>query len=143
MGKHLSKQFTEQEVIDILERYLALEIGVQEAQDLLKIKRRRFFDLLKNYRQAPDNFTLKSPRAKPPRVLSDVTIDKIEQELQKEKNLIEDKDIPVRWYNYSYVQTRLIEEHGLDVSLSSVIRYAKKKGFIKTNLLRNRMITKS
>ena len=143
MGKHLSKQFTEQEVIDILERYLALEIGVQEAQDLLKIKRRRFFDLLKNYRQASDNFTLKSPRTKPPRVLSDVAIDKIEQELQKEKNLIEDKDIPVRWYNYSYVQTRLIEEHGLDVSLSSVIRYAKKKGFIKTNLLRNRMITKS
>lgn len=143
MAKHLNKKFTEQEVIEILERYLALEIGAQEAQDLLKIKRRRFFDLLKNYREAPESFTLKHLRAKPPRELTKTSVKKIEQELKKEKRLIENKEIPIRWYNYSYIQNRLAEDHGVEVSLSSVIRYAKKKGFIKENHPRNAMIGKS
>lgn len=64
MGKHLNKTFSDREVVDILHRYLIGEIGSREAQDLLKIKRRRFFDILKIYRDNPKGFTLASKRKK-------------------------------------------------------------------------------
>ena len=57
MGAHLHKRLSVQEVKEVIERYLSREIGVDHVLALLKIHRRRFFDLLKRYRKAPDLFS--------------------------------------------------------------------------------------
>lgn len=62
MSKQLHARLTTREVIDILERYLSQEIDADIAQRLLGVKRRRFFILLKNYSQDPDNFSVEYAR---------------------------------------------------------------------------------
>jgi hypothetical protein len=130
MGKHLRKKWSEEEVIAVLERYMAGEIDAQDGQRLLKIKRRRFFDILKRYRQDSAGFSLAYQRKIPPRRLLKSVEKKIEQALLEEKKLIEDKHNPIQRYNYSYVKNQLEEDDQIDVSLSTIIRHAKKKGFI-------------
>jgi hypothetical protein len=140
MGEQLHKRFSSQEVIEILERYLSKEIGVKEGLALLKIKRRRFFDLLKEYQKEPGNFSVEYQRKKVTHQLDELTDKKIVKELAKEKQLIEDKRNPIRHYNYSYVHHLLVEKHDLDVSLSTVIRRAKKMGFIRRRNIGRSMI---
>lgn len=140
MGKHLHKQFSEKEVKEVLERYLSKEIGVEHGLAMLKIKRRRFFDLLKVYRERPDEFSLKYKRKGPNRQI-DPKIEKlILKELGREKKIIEDKDNPVRDYNYSYIRNVLGEKHGVEVSLSTIIGRAKKMGFTRRKNTGNPMI---
>lgn len=131
MGKHLHKRFTETEVKDILERYLSGEIGTKQGMALLKIGRRRFFDLLKIYREAPEKFSLEYKREMPSRTLDEKIETKIIHELKKEEALIQDKNNPIRDYNYSYVREILERKYKMKVSLPTIIRRAKKKGFIK------------
>jgi hypothetical protein len=107
MGKHLRKNFTVEEVIQIFKRYLNGEIGVDEAHTFLKISRRQFFDVFKKYRTNPKGFNLQYERSNPPRQLPKEYESRIEQALKKEKRLIDDKDVPIRRYNYSYVKTQL------------------------------------
>jgi hypothetical protein len=142
MSKHIRKLFNEEEVIEILNRYLQGEIAVEQAQALLKIKRRRFFDILKFYRTDPDQFSLAYKRKKPTRQLPIKIESKIEEALKKEKLLIEDKHTPIRRYNYSYIKNKL-EKENVQVSLSSIIRRAKKKGFINSRNRKRILIKKS
>lgn len=142
MGEHLRKKFSAQEVIEVLDRYLAAEIGPNEALALLKIKRRRFFDVLKLYRENPKEFSLTYKRSTPARQLPKNIDQKIESALKKEKQLIDDKNNPVRRYNYSYVKTRLEKDGEIEVSLSSIIRRAKKKGFINRSRPEKNMTAK-
>jgi hypothetical protein len=51
------------------------------------------------------------------------------QELSIEKNIIQNKDIPLSSYNYSYVKDRLKKKYYQKVSLTTIIRRAKKHGF--------------
>lgn len=141
MGKHLRKNFSDEEVIDIFKRYLNNELDVNVAHAFLKISRRQFFDVLKKYRENPKKFSLNNERKKPPRQLPKQYEEKIERALKKEKQLIEDKDTPIRHYNYSYVKNNLAKDN-IDVSLSSIIRRAKKKGFINKNRRKKIMIEK-
>lgn len=131
MGKHLRKLFSTKEVKEILKRYLGREIGVEHALALFKIKRRQFFKLLKAYREDPESFSLEYRRNRPTNQIDSKTEKKILVELEKEKELITDQRNPIRFYNYSYVQNVLEEKHGVDVSLSTIIRRAKKGGFMK------------
>lgn len=131
MGKHLRKLFSAKEVKGILKRYLLREIGVEHALALFKIKRRQFFKLLKVYRENPEGFSLEYKRNRPTNQIDPKTEQRILTELKKEKELIGDKRNPIRFYNYSYVQNVLEEKHGVDVSLSTIIRRAKKADFMK------------
>ena len=63
MSTHLHKRFTESEVIEVFERYLAKEIEVEHAMGMLGIGRSRFFNLVKEYRQNPDKFSLEYKRS--------------------------------------------------------------------------------
>lgn len=126
MGTHLRTRFTENEVMEILERYLTKEIGIKEALGLLKLKRRQFFKVLKRYQTQEQTFCLAQKRSDPPRKITEQAHQMILQELAEEKRLIEDKNNPVRFYNYSYVQSLLAEKHQLCVSLPTIITRAKK-----------------
>src|SRR5262245_1451962 len=92
MGKHLRKNFSTEEVLEIFERYLDGKIGVNEAYTFLKISRRQFFDVLKKYRDNPEKFSLENERKTPRRQLPKEYEEEIEHALQKEKQLIDDKN---------------------------------------------------
>lgn len=90
-----------------------------------------FLDLLRVYRESPNDFTLEYQRKGVPRKISEKWEKKIVGELKKEAAIIQDKDNPVRNYNYSYVREILETKHKVSVSLPTIIARAKKTGFIR------------
>lgn len=143
MGKHLRKLYSSKEVKEIFERYLSRETGIDQALALLKIRRRQFFKLLKAYRESPDSFSLDYKRKSPPRKIDERAEKKILSELKKDASLIEDKNNPVKNYNYSFIRETLEQKHNVRVSLSTIISRAKKGGFIRKRNSGSRMTGKS
>jgi hypothetical protein len=135
MGKHLRKLFSADQVKEVFRRYLARQIGVDQASAMLKIRRRQFFKLLKLYRDRPESFSLQYTRKTPPRRIDAKAEAKITQELKKETEIIRDKRNPVRFYNYSYVKEILEKKHKVQVSLPTIIDRAKKMGITNKGLL--------
>jgi len=125
----LHKRFTSDQVKELLERYLKNEIERKYIQEILGIKRRRFFMLLKEYKENPQLFTIQYHRTTPSRSISPNIEQNILKELAIEKKLIEDKEIPLRSYNYSYIKNRLDNTYHQRVSLNTIIDRAKKQGF--------------
>lgn len=142
MTTHLSKRFTTEEVAKVIQRYLNAQIDVNIATALLQVKRRRFFDLVKKYRDNPKNFCLRVPRQHVSRSISEQAKKYLLIELETERKLINDKNNPLRRYNYSYLKSRLAEKYQISVSLSSIIRFAKKKRFTNKKFHAPNMIEK-
>lgn len=124
----IHSRFTSDQVKELLNRYSKNEIERTYIQEILGIKRRRFFTLVKQYRENPQDFTIQYQRASHPRI-SQALEQNMLQELSIEKNIIQNKDIPLSSYNYSYVKDRLKKKYHQKVSLTTVIRRAKKHGF--------------
>jgi len=96
---------------------------------VLRIKRSRFFGLLYQYRKDPDNFSIQYGRRTINRKI-DPEIDKnMVKELKMEKDLIKNKDIPIRYYNYSYIKDLLEQKYEQKVSLPTIIDRAKRNNF--------------
>ena len=123
------KRFTSDQVKELLGRYLNDEVERHYLQEVLGIKKRRFFSLLKQYREDPRSFTIQYERRTPSRTLSPKIETNILQELTVEKKIIENKDIPLKSYNYSYIKNRLQTTYHQKVSLNTIIHRAKKHGF--------------
>ena len=123
MGQ-LHKRLTTESVVAVLKKYEEKEIDVKAACAQLGVKRRRFFELLKDWRENPDEFDIGYERESPNRVSAKAEA-AIEEELLKEKTIIEDPELPTRYYNYSYVQNILEDHHNVTVSLDTIIRRAK------------------
>ena len=51
------------------------------------------------------------------------------QELKIGKDLIKNKDIPIKWYNYSYIKDLLEKKYNQKVSLPTIIDRAKRNNF--------------
>jgi len=96
---------------------------------ILKIRRRRFFELLSKYRKDPDNFSIQYRRRTINRKIDPEIEKNIIQELKTEKYLIENKDIPIRYYNYSYIKDLLEQKYSQKVSLPTIIDRAKRNNF--------------
>jgi hypothetical protein len=122
----LHKEFTDTQVKELLERYVKREIKIQYVLEILGIKRSRFFVLLKHYRECPHGFSIQYGRKAKTRKISESIEQNIVRELQIEKRLIQDKEIPLRQYNYSYIRDLLREKYHQKVSLSTIIDRAKK-----------------
>ncbi len=130
MPQQLRKRLTEEQVKAILENYVSGEISAQSARENLGLKRSWFFDLIKVYRDNPDNFTLKPSKKDNSHLkISAETETLIIKELEKEKQLIDNKDMPVRFYNYSAVRDDLLKQHKVKVSVPTIITRAKDNGF--------------
>jgi hypothetical protein len=125
----LHKRFTSDQVKELLERYLKNEVERKYIQKILGISRRRFFMLLKQYKENPQRFTIQYRRTTPPRTISPEIEQNILKELAIEKKIIQDQDIPLKSYNYSYLKDRLRKTYRQKVSLSTIIDRAKKHGF--------------
>ena len=122
----LHKEFTDTQVKELLERYVKREIKIQYVLEILGIKRSRFFVLLKHYRECLHGFSIQYGRKAKTRKISESIEQNIVRELQIEKKLIQDKEIPLRQYNYSYIRDLLREKYHQKVSLSTIIDRAKK-----------------
>jgi hypothetical protein len=85
MVKQLHKRFTASQIIALLEKHKSKEIELFYILNILGISRRRFFNILKSYREDKD-------------------IEKnILTELKIEKDLVDAEDNTIRNYNYRAV----------------------------------------
>jgi len=124
----LHKRFTSEQVKELFDRYLKKEIERKYIQEILGIGKSRFFMLLQEYKEHPEDFTIQYERYTPPRI-SDNVEQNILKELSIEKGIIQNKDVPLKSYNYSFVKDHLKKKYHQKVSLTTVIRRAKKHGF--------------
>jgi len=88
-----------------------------------------FLAFLKQYRQNPEGFSIEYKRELKTRKVSQSIEDNIIRELAVEKNIILNKDVPLKFYNYSYIKDLLETKYNQKVSLPTIIDRAKKNGF--------------
>ena len=125
----LHRKFTDEQVKELIEKYLRKEVKRNYLQAILGINKTRFFALVKLYRDNPLAFSIQYERKGRTRAIPEGFEKNILKELSIEKRLIEDKDIPIRSYNYSYIKDRLEKDYKQVVSLPTIIDRAKKNGF--------------
>ena len=126
MAEQLHKRFSTQEVKALFQKYLCEGTELIYILETLKIKKSRFFKLLKEYKRNPSNFSIRYKRKSITRRISEEVEKSIVKELKKEKELIKDKDIPVTSYNYSYIKDQIDKKYKQKVSLPTIINRAKK-----------------
>lgn len=131
MAKQLHKRFSDEQVKMLLEKYTNEKVELRYILETLGIRRRRFFELLKEYRNNPNDFSIQYERKRATRKISKDVEKNIISELEKEKKLIEDKSIPISFYNYSYIKDQIYQAYGQKVSLPTIISRAKKEGLYR------------
>lgn len=122
------RKFTDEQVKELIEKYLRKEVKRNYLQAILGINKTRFFALVKVYREDPLTFSIQYQRKATPRISGEAERN-ILKELSIEKSLIDRKDVPIRTYNYSYVKERLEIDYKQKVSLTTIIAKARKNGF--------------
>lgn len=125
----IHKRFTDDQIKEFIQRYLKKEVARKHLQEVLGINKTRFFALVKGYRADASSFSIQYVREKKTRSISKGVEKNILKELSIERELIEDKDVPIRSYNYSYIKDRLEQDYKQQVSLPTIIDRARKKGF--------------
>lgn len=125
MGQ-LHKRFSNEQVKLLLQGYIQGRIARAEVEGILQINKTRFFALVKEYRQAPDAFSLDYQRETPARLSTEVEA-AIARELLREKELVENPKLPIGSYNYSAIRDRLLK-NGYSVSVNTIIQRAKGLG---------------
>lgn len=129
MAEQIHKKFTNNQVKDLIERYLRGAIKRQNVQAILDIGKSRFFCLLRAYRKDPVKFDIAYRRRSPTRGI-DPDVDKnILKELKMTKTFIDNKDIPIRSYNYSFIRNDIVRRYHQDVALNTIISRAKEHGY--------------
>ena len=104
------------------------QVDRKHLQEVLGIGERRFFDLLKKYKENPQNFTIRYQRVSSPKISKELE-KTIVKELRKEQKIIQNPEIPLRTYNYSYIRDLLTDKYKQKVSLPTIIDRAKKNDF--------------
>ena len=122
MGQ-IHKRFTDEQVLLLMQSYDQGQLNRGELQELLGIGRSRFFVLLNDYRKDPAGFSIAYQRATPARLSADVEAE-MEQALLREKEIVEDPNLPISGYNYTAIKDRLAAK-GISVSVTSIIKRAK------------------
>ena len=134
----IHNRLTIEQVKLILKANLAQEISSSVAREKLGLGKTRFFALLKQYRESPETFTIQNIKTNPTNKISSDLESIILEELQKEKALIQNKDIPIKSYNYSAIRDNILEASGKKVALTTIINRAKQHGFyLERKKLRN------
>ena len=137
---HIHKKFTTDQVKQLLDRYIQGAVDRIKLQEVLGIKKVRFFALVKSYRENPKSFSIDYSRKSSKRI-SNQTEKNILKELKIDQKIIQDKNIPLRKYNYSYIKDRLESEYKQKVSLPTIIDRAKKNGFYLEKRPKKRFMT--
>jgi len=121
--QQLHRRFTNEQVKVLFRGYCQGVLTRAEIQEMLGIGKSRFFVLLKEYRRDAEDFSIAYGRHSPGK-LSAALEAKIERELLREKEIVEDKRLPISGYNYSALRDRL-QKQGYKVSVTTIIERAK------------------
>src|SRR5665647_1025196 len=97
----LHKKFTDSQVKELVSRCLNKEIKRKFAQEILGIGKTRFFELIKNYNENKDGFSVGYVRKNSTRSIPKEVENNIMAEFKVRQDLIDDKRMPIRSYNYS------------------------------------------
>jgi hypothetical protein len=124
MGTHLHKKYDEDFVKSILHKYVSKDLSVTQSLDILKLKKTRFFELVQKFKRNAKTFSIEYKRKTTNRISKELE-DIIIHELEKEKGLIDNWDIPIRNYNYSYIRDQIYKDHQRKVSVPTIIKRAK------------------
>jgi hypothetical protein len=122
----IHKRFTVEQVRILLEAYQNGHISREEIENTFEIGKTRFFALIKQYRESLATFSIDYHRSSQSH-LSSETEEKIKQALLDEKELVDDKELPIDTYNYAALNDRLKKE-GIQVSTTTIIKRAKSYG---------------
>ena len=127
MTEQIHKRLIDEQVRIILDRYVKKEISALQAMNLLDLKRRQFFEWVKRYKEQGKGLSIECKRSNEHRRISESIEENIFKELKLDKALIDDKAMPVRFYNYSFIKDQLIKKYQQEVSLPTIIDRAKKR----------------
>lgn len=119
----IHKRFTTEQIQLLFKQYLSGDFTRIEIQEILGIKKTRFFKLLNEYKTLSDDFRIEYTRKSKPRISSDIE-ERIIVELRQEKELIDDPRIPITSYNYTAVRDRL-QKQNIKVSVPTIINRAQ------------------
>lgn len=122
----IHKKFSGDQIKVLLSSYEQGTISREEIENTLGIGKTRFFALLKEFRKEPDSFSIKYQR-RTPRRLGTEAEKKIRAELQRDKALVENKDLPISGYNYAAIHDRL-KKAGVSVSTTTIVKRAIQQG---------------
>jgi len=125
----LHKRFTGEQIRVLFQGYCQGVLTRAEVQEMLGIGKTRFFALLKGYRQDPEVFSVSYRRATRARLSAAVEAE-IKRALLQEKEMVEDRRLPISGYNYSALRDRLAKK-GIKVSVNTIISRAKRLGCYK------------
>ncbi len=102
----IHKKFTVDQVKILLTSYQEGHIARSEIETTLGIGKTRFFALLKQFQDQQEAFSIDYQRTSKAR-LGSVIEEKIRIELLREKELVENPDLPISSYNYAALADRL------------------------------------
>jgi transposase len=120
----LHKRFTDEQIRLLFKRFCEGLMTRMEIEEIIGVSKTRFFALVKAYRLNPETFSITYLRAGSPKLSEQVEME-IEQELLRDKDLIEDPRLPIHEYNYSALRDRL-HKKGIQVSVPTIIKRAKR-----------------
>lgn len=120
----LHKRFTDEQIRLLFKRYGEGLMTRMEIEEIIGVSKTRFFALVKAYRRNPETFTIAYLRTSFPKFSEQVETE-IKQELLRDKDLIEDPDLPIEEYNYSALRDRL-RKKDIQVSVPTIIARAKR-----------------
>lgn len=121
--EQIHRRLTDEQIRLVLKNYCEHFITREEVQETLGIGKSQFFVLLKKYRTDPKSFSVEYERHSPGK-LAEATEQAITHELHREKELVDNPELPISSYNYSALRDRL-KEQGIEVSLPTIIQRAK------------------
>lgn len=129
MAAQIHTKFTNDQVKELMQKYVNKEIERKYLQEILGIGKSRFFRLVGSYRKDPKAFSVEYKRSGSTRSIDPVIKQNIVKELAIDKKAIQNRDIPLYKYNYSYVKQRLECQYGQTAAVSTIINHAKANGF--------------
>ena len=120
----LHRRLKDEQIKVLFRAYCQGHLPRDAVQKTLGIGKTRFFALLREYRHDPETFSVCYTRATPSRVTPAV-----EQEIQRqplrEREIVEDRRLPICGYNYSALRDRLAKR-GIKVSVTTIIDRARR-----------------
>lgn len=115
----LHKRMTEAQAEMIFNWYLKGIVSKSETMQRLGVKERRFYELLSRYKDKK-KFWTKPERTNKHRRIAPLLEHLIRQELEKEKEIIKNPDIPVTAYNFSAIRDAVVSKSNQNVSAQTV-----------------------
>lgn len=128
-NQQMHKRLSLEQVKTIFDNYFAKEISAKDARDNLGIQKSHFYRLATEYENNPDGFNLGYERTVANNKIDSNTEEKILTELEADKKLIDNKDIAIRYYNYSAIKENLEQKHKIKISVNTIINRAKKNHY--------------